>query len=619
MCADTVIESLDGARWIIADPVVAAALRERLEESGRDVNVLSMMNESPEALAKAAGAAKCIPSVNVRKALDLGAAPFLLAWLREDPAAACSNVVLAANPELPEFAQFKAYPDGMVMRLAKDEPTGDAALRGLLARCMDKRVEIGEALTALPQQLQREEKYRATAPFRQLAGMIGNNLGVILAKNGMTNEAFNVFKSADAVFPAGHSALLNTASLLKRSPNQALSARVGARLNDLAGRGGPGGMLSLTGGWVMEPEDFYPAGWFNACTGLHASDRPAGADALAAVTNEAVRAQMSQAMNACRALQSGRSARAMTLLSDTDGSEWDPLSLLSAVDLCRRNSEPARAAALALKIAELDDPRAADSALQAAVQLALSGDKAGAGAALAAAGEKVSPATLNAASAMVSLCARDPKAAKESVSGAVGKPDAPEWCAALAEALDAPPGDGRLDALQKFARSRFNPMYGVAAMRYYAWECLISGNLRRAADAAKEVSPYAGEDSIVNYILALDARNKGGSDRAERHFQASLSVSPEWFVLNDYAALLASTGRAALAERFARDAVRMTGGANPAVLDTLGCALMAQKRFAEAAEILTKADALAKGADAEIASHLADARRALEEAERAHE
>ena len=146
------------------------------------------------------------------------------------------------------------------------------------------------------------------------------------------------------------------------------------------------------------------------------------------------------------------------------------------------------------------------------------------------------------------------------------------------------------------------------ALRVALQADLQSGDQTAAEQDAAALLALRPFDYFGNYVAAMMAAGAGDEAEAQRRYQASLSQRAAWFVLNDYASFLASRGNAALAERMARDALAASGGAVPAVHDTLGEALFAQGRPGDAAEAFRAAiKASGDAADPRFRLHLAEA------------
>ena len=231
-CADLVLDRADPARWIVAEPgPLADALDRRAAARGGAVSVVPLRGLTRTKLAGLErAAAESVPLAKVRAALDLGAAPFVLSWLAADPDGAASNVVLATLPTLPLAAGCAAVPDGAVFRLAREAPSGTNELRALAARYADFRDALGEALATA----EGAAEDPAAAETRRLAGLLGDELGCLLADAGLRDEAIRAFRLADTANPAGASALLNLASLAREEGTPEERAEIARRHRSIA-------------------------------------------------------------------------------------------------------------------------------------------------------------------------------------------------------------------------------------------------------------------------------------------------------------------------------------------------------------------------------------------------
>ena len=94
---------------------------------------------------------------------------------------------------------------------------------------------------------------------------------------------------------------------------------------------------------------------------------------------------------------------------------------------------------------------------------------------------------------------------------------------------------------------------------------------------------------------------------AEHFYQISISQNPVWFVLNDYASMVAETGRFEMSEMLARNALSSGGEKFAAVWDTLGVSLDGQKRYEEAIDAFKSSVVREGGDDPRIQLHYAEA------------
>ena len=588
-CADLVLDRADPARWIVAEPgPLADALDRRAAARGGAVSVVPLRGLTRTKLAGLErAAAESVPLAKVRAALDLGAAPFVLSWLAADPDGAASNVVLATLPTLPLAAGCAAVPDGAVFRLAREEPSGTNELRGLAVRYAEFRDALGETLATA----EGAAEDPAAAETRRLAGLLGDELGCLLADAGLRDEAIRAFRLADAANPAGGSALLNLASLAREEGTPEERAEIARRLEALARSGAAGWTLALSGGRVMRPADFLEGGWYWTLSGLRFTDREALLAAFEAVPEEA-RQPAAAALRPGHALQAGAAAPAMGVLAGMGDDGWTvPLAERAAEALFLQNERPA-AQRLLWKAARLPGADAFGLALLRADYAARAGDAALARRELSQVRGAGDAARLFAAEVAADVELDDLKAAAARLA-ATPADVAPAWRAPFSAALSKLlAGGGPKDSAA--ARGMLAAAFAAdtnfwPAMRVALQADLQSGDQTAAEKDAAALLALRPFDYFGNYVAAMMAGGAGDEAEAQRRYQASLSQRAAWFVLNDYASFLAARGNAALAERMARDALAASGGAVPAVHDTLGEALFAQGRAGDAAAAFREA------------------------------
>lgn len=113
------------------------------------------------------------------------------------------------------------------------------------------------------------------------------------------------------------------------------------------------------------------------------------------------------------------------------------------------------------------------------------------------------------------------------------------------------------------------------------------------------------DNYMIHYNLAVHYRGQGRLAEAIGQYEAALRIAPDYFkALNNLAYLLAAAPDPALREpgravELARRALDVTGGGNPALLDTLAIALAAAGRFEEAEATARRAAAIARQAGME--------------------
>ncbi len=617
-CAELVLRSAGGARWIVADGPLVPALREAVRASKGRAVVLPLLGGDEETLDRAEKAARSIPSASVRRALGHGVAPFVRAWLEDDPAAVSTNVFFAAGPALAEACGFVALPDGLGFRAvaADDVP---ALLHGAAAAVAESRDALGELLAG--------DRSGGGAPFRPLAAQAGNRLGCLLVRAGETNAALDAFTAACAVAPPGAAPALNAASLVRRGARPSAAPGVARALDSVAKSGGSWSLYA-EGGPVLVPEDFLEAGWTWALSGFQPFDPDSSArlkaafDAMPAETRGAIAARLRQGMAPVAAL--------VAPTPPIPGAHPAAGELVGAAERLFYRGERLRADRLLRKASYPTAAERATIALARARLLATGGDSAKAAAVLEEALEKASADPMPELEvsdrelylrglAEISVEALDLQGALPRLRAlAAEKGLFAEWAAKSAAAIAAlgrgdaaAANDSAAAAVAAASKEGAQPPFfpaNWAPLRIRAFLALQTGGLQAAAEAAGALlEARGGHDFFAHYVLALAAQADGDSAAADARFQASLAERAVWFVLNDFAASLDARGATGPAAMFARQAVATGGAGQAAVQDTLGMALLHAGETAEALEALRRAAALPGGDDPGIRLDLAEA------------
>ena len=615
-CAELVLGGAGGARWIVADGPFAAALTQAARAAKSPAVVLPLLGGDEETLDRAEKAARAIPSADVRRALAHGVAPFVRAWLAEDPAAVGTNVYFVAGPALVEAAGFVALPDGLGYRAVAPDAVPERLAAA--AESFDAaRDELGELLAF--------DECGPSAPIRPLAAQAGNRLGCLLVRAGETNAALDKFIAASAVHTAAPSPVLNAASLVRRGARPSAAASVARRLDAIA-RLGENWSLYATGGPVLFPEDFLETGWRWALSGFLPFDTDSAARLKAAFESlpegdrPAVAARLRQGM-----------APLATLVGPTPpipGARPAAGDLVAAADWLFYRGERLRADRLLRKASFPTAAERATIVLARARLLATGGSFARAAAVLDEALKKASAdpmpeldvsdrelflrglaeASVEALDLGGALPRLRALAAEKGIfAGWAGKTAAAIEALMRGDAAAANNGAATAVSLAAAAEPPFFPS-NWAPLRIRAFFALQTGGMAAAAEAgAALLEARGGHDFFGHYVLALAAQAEGNAETADTHFQASLAERAVWFVLNDFAAALDARGATGPAVMFAQQAIALGGAEQAAVQDTLGTALLHAGRNADALAALRRAVALPGGDMPAIRLDLAEA------------
>ena len=589
---DAILEGAAPARYlVVGDGPLAAALIERAPEIAPELCVVPLRAQDDPAALEAfrLRAGRDAPSKRAADAAELGPVPFLVAWILDSPGTARDAFALADAPAAPSLAPgFDSVPVGALWRPA---PAGSAPTEEDRSAFDDARDRLGEALAGASGSPGRELEGALRRHFARIA----NDFGRRLALAGDAAAARDAFSSAASFLPGAPSALLNLASLERSAPQADPAARA-ALASTLQGLRHSGGILAAESGVLLKPQDFFDAGWFWTVSGLPAADADAAREAFAALPSSAPRDELSGLARISFAIQRGNADAAAAFLLRSlpePSSRLTPETRLAAATLlCDAAGDFRRAAALLSRFAVPggggipaaetagDVPFWIRAAAGAADALARGGDAQGVPALQAAVAKAAAddPAALAVAGreafgpAYVEL-ARWDMAAKAFQAG--GGPLA-EAAAALASGNAA-----RAASLLKPLADAPDASWPTLRM---ALEAAFRTNDRDAAMArAEALLRLRPRDAFAHWALGSIAARRGDKAAAIRHLQTSVASRATWLALNDLASLLVESGNPAQGERFARMAVAAAGDAVPTLRETLGEALYAQGRAAEAA------------------------------------
>ena len=609
---DAIVQGAAPARYLVAgDGPLGAALRERAAEIAPDLVVVQLRaseTDSLERFRKAAAEEKASP--RLADAAELGPVPFLAAWLRDSPEEAMVAVALADAPAAPAIVPgFDSMPSGAVWRPVR---AGTAATKHEAAALEEALDAAGEALSGA----RDGDAAALESAVRHHFSRLANDLGRRLALAGGTAAAREAFVSASALLPGAPSAILNLASLERASGNadHASRARLAGMLQNLRPSGG---ILAAESGVLLKAEDFFEAGWFWTVSGIPATDPEAARSAFAALPSSAQSEQLSALARISFSLQRGASDPVVGICfaeMPEAASRLSPEARLKAAKtLADASGDFVRASALVARFAApgaggipagetVHDgtPFWVAAGAAAADSLARRGD-AGAldsfsGALLAAAAAKEPSASEAANAAAIGPAnvelARWNEAAKAFTAGGEGaKPFA-------AAAADLAAGGAAA------AKAALSPVLEKDGAPWYALRMALEASIRLvdrdgAAESATALLALRSRDAFAHWALGSIAAQKGDKATALRHLQTSVASRPTWISLNDLASILVETGNAAQAENYARMAVAAAGTAVPALRETLGEALEAGGKTAEAAAEYARAvaDAEKSGQD----------------------
>lgn len=603
-CADAIVDSLHGRTWLVTDGFSDELLVARAKAKGIDLVVMPLRLGNSSVVQGFEAAVKHLGSSKLEAAAALGTSPFVLTWLAESPQVAQTNLALLVEPSLAKIAGFTPVPCGLVYGVYKPAEVTEALLKVSLAQYVEVRDSLGEAIVTASDDA-------TTIAFmkriRAQAAMCGNNLGVLLYQAKMKELALNVFSQAHAIDKANTSSLLNKASVVREGLKPELGEKIAEELNGLARSGGASWMLASTSGYVIKPTDFLEAKWYWVFSGIAASDGEFLKQSLAEVKDEKLREGIAKQLGTSFAMQTGGAQLPMMALAEfpKEGFTWP--YMLKLADLARVMGDKPRALMLADRAAKV--PGADDVAVAFAKSSILSkmGKTEEAVALLKAVKRDDNALVVLSGVASIYVNAGDTAKFGETLQAMVPLTNAPAWLATVSKSVQA-----QLAGKIAQAKQDSDAAIEAGADADYVFRSALVLDLmatdrvsaEKHADAALKINPV---DSFANYVKAMMMTERKKYQEAEHFYQISISQNPVWFVLNDYASMVAETGRFEMSEMLARNALSSGGEKFAAVWDTLGVSLDGQKRYEEAIDAFKSSVVREGGDDPRIQLHYAEA------------
>ena len=595
---DSVLNSLEGRKWILCDGFSGEQLAERAKSRGYDGLVVMPGRQTTELeLETFEASVQSLGSQKLEAAAMLGSVPFALAWMEERPDAAATNLALAAWPSLSAFAGFEAVPSGLIYLLEKPQGVGSNQLQKALVKYLRERDAVGEMVSVTPNGVLVDAlKKRISSQ----TAMSGNNLGVLLYNAGMTNDALNVFMQASAIDKDNLSALLNKATVVREGVRPELMERFAGELNQLARAGGGSWTLAATAGYVLKPEYFLEAGWIWTFSGICATDTNSFSRAIGAVEDERMRAAIKQQMPLSRIMQTAGSQAQMMLLAEfpKDGLTWEYLMKIAETHLMM--GDALRAERAVKKAAAMPDADAVLVAFMRSDVLRRTGKYNEAVEAVLAVKNVENAENVLRKCASIYSHIGDNAKLLEVVKELGAMDGASEWIGLSTKSLESLIAND-VPMAKKFSDQAIK---AGADADFVFRSALLLDMMTNDTVAAGEHADMAlsanALDFFANYVKATILVGRKDYKNAERHFQISMSQNPAWFVANDYAAMVVEIGNFQLAENLANAALASGGDAQPAVWDTLAAALAGLGKKGDALEALKKAVALPGGDDPRV-------------------
>jgi len=275
-CAKEILDRMGGRTWLVTDGMLDTHLQVMARERGVELNLLCLQKDmSPfylKSMAQLIEAKKLFAPAEMQRmksTLDLGVLPFIQDWFAMDPQIE-KKVAVFGVPDFWYTAGMTPVPDFLFFSGCRDITVFKG--RPLLAEytafwnAMEKVLPRDKAPTDDP-------TMRLRAALRRHMGFVANNLGVLLEDLGNDNDAFAVYNTVHSrLDPDNISSLFNRFEMARRGASAASASKelIERELNDFVKnlkQKYPLWSLSRYYGYVRSPKIFARLGWGWALSG----------------------------------------------------------------------------------------------------------------------------------------------------------------------------------------------------------------------------------------------------------------------------------------------------------------------------------------------------------------
>jgi len=275
--ADEVIECLKGREWLLTDGVLDSHLL--LAANRKDVP-LRLMNVTAGGSVYLDYLASQLEGTRMRNLVKVGIPALLSEWMETDSRVQ-DKVATLAMPDLWTRYGFVAVPNRLVFLGSKDAASLDAA-----ALMSDHQTFWKRFSDVLADGASARDDNPWYSLGKRHAGLVANNLGVLLEDLEQSDEAYEAYQMARNMDADNVSALLNMSAMVSSGraadPGGAVKAAVSALEKNLD-RKRHIWSLSRHYGYVRAPQAFAQLGWswaFSGQAGMAISELEKAADML---------------------------------------------------------------------------------------------------------------------------------------------------------------------------------------------------------------------------------------------------------------------------------------------------------------------------------------------------
>jgi tetratricopeptide (TPR) repeat protein len=593
------VEMLSGRERLITDGVLDNHLLLAAHERGRPLKTIDLTAGSSPVYMKYV--ASLFDAVQLQNLARLGPLPLLKEWFETEPGVE-RRVAVTRVPDLWRAAGFQAVPHRLLFIGAKSLSSADAA------RLMREHEPFWasalprlKALTAQGGALGAAGRHLA-----QTAGLVANNLGVLLEDAERPGDAFAAYRKARELDPENVSALLNLNIMVEKgwATNEAEAIRGDLQelLASAESRRGSLWSLARTYGYVRAPEAYVRLGrtWaLSGNPGLAVSDLKRAMAMLPDRQRDVVRQMLANVYLSQEKVEEGETLYEEMLQKDGRNVR----ALLGLSSLALRRGDHARAEALLGRAEEAGAPPPQVGVARALLRQA-QGDPAAARAELqelVAAHPEHLPAHV--ALADVLLLQGDTGALGDCLVRLSRLPGSAGPVASLRASLAAQQYDW--GGAARYLSEALAAMPGnVQLLERLVTVELFEGRPEQAEADARRLLALDPQNAVGHYVMAVQQIREGRHELAEDSLRRSLRRRRAVPALNDLAWLLSERGASEEAEALVREAL----AADPQLAqgwDTLGVILLRRGRLADAQTALERSLSLHQG-DAATFLHLTE-------------
>lgn len=524
--ARAAVDRLDGRAWLVTsgedDTLMALEARRR----GLSLTLLDTSRGREGAYLK--WIAGRLPDVRLRTLAEAGLAPVLEAWLR-GPRDATRELAVLNHPSLWARRGFTMLPAGVLYRGTR---TGET-------------VSV-ESVLALNSPVWTNDLLRGSPRVARHAARVANDLGLWLAIQGHSNEAFRALSAARRFDDRNASVFLNLTTLgampagaVGPFVTNALLDHVAAKAMHTLGEGS---------GFLLEPARWAAHGWPWAWSGALGDDLRARMIAMGGAPARSVaRAQVLEGSPAL-------GAAIFSALLERDPADREALAGLMRASVVR--GELARARELIDRLDTNPAPSFAWAPERAAIELAEGQTNRARAILQAAVSNDPARADLWIGLLRIADLSGDEKLRDRAVAHLGSLPERPQVLLALSrEAVRRSETDSARRWLEQVVASgefRREALENLLSLDFHAGD---TNGVREHARALLRIDP---DHPLANYGIAGLYRASGRHDLAESAYRASLAALPAPYVWADLADLLLQAGRADEALTAADAAIALT-------------------------------------------------------------